>query len=1022
MEEILKILVVDDDEVDRIAVRRALKAADFQIELTEVSTCTAAIAVLQNQQFDCVFIDFRLPDGDGLSLVRATRRAHVQAPLVILTGQGDEQTAVQVMKAGASDYLLKDQVAAGNLSQIIRNVVRLHRAEIEAQQANRKLQESEERFRLVLEGSGDGIWDWDIVNDQLYWNDRLLEIAGLDRAEFGGTHQAFLALVHPEDQEHLRQAVQAHLDQTIEFNPEFRLRHSSGAYRDCIARGKVQRQQQGTPVRMAGIVSDITERKRARQAVTESEERFRTMADSAPVLLWLVGENGLRSFFNQAWLAFTGRNLAQELGNGWLSSLHSEDQQAYLQAYLSTFKLHQPFETEYRLKRADGEYRWILATDSPRFLPDGSFAGYIGSGIDITERKRTEEAQRFLAEASSILSASLDYEVTLENLAQLAVPYLADYCVVEMLQGPTSLQLVAVAHVKPAKIPLVRELRRVHPLDPYSDHDVARVLRSGQPELVKDISACTLTSYASSPEHLQLLQKLDPKSYMIVPLVARGRTLGVISFISAESGRSYSEANLTLAEDLARRAALAVDNARLYRQAQDVGENLRRAIMVLGEQQQQLRTLQQLTNLLNQRLSDLPELLQLMVQAVCEAIPGGQFCLIALYKQQYNLLELTATAGINRNDLPKSHLYIEGGILGQVFSTGESQLIQEEILDFRIQGQGIASICAVPIQSAQSGRLGVLAIGNWDDSAAFSEENRILMIAFGEQAAIALNNAQLINALEEREERLESQNQTLGRQNRELEHQRQQIQLQNLKLIEATQLKSQFLATMSHELRTPMNAITGFSQLLLRQRHSQLDPKQTDMVERILSNGKNLLTLINDILDLSKIEAGRLELNLEAFDLPELVTETVAELQSLADQKNLPVELQVNLADPRVVNDRLRLRQILINLLSNAIKFTEAGRVVVCLETLKPDQIEITVEDNGIGIDQTHLKNIFSEFWQVDQTTTRRYAGTGLGLAITARLVRMMQGTISVQSQLGEGSRFRIEVPRQVCLPSSLLA
>ena len=505
----------------------------------------------------------------------------------------------------------------------------------------------------------------------------------------------------------------------------------------------------------------------------------------------------------------------------------------------------------------------------------------------------------------------------------------------------------------------------------------------------------------------KILQKLDPKSYMIVPLVARGRTLGVISFVSAESERSYTATDLTLAEDLTRRAALAVDNARLYRQAQDVGENLRKAIMVLGEQQQQLRTLQQLTNLLNQRLSDLPELLQLMVQAVCEAIPGGQFCLIALYNQRYNLLELTATAGISRDALPKSHLYIEGGILGQVFSTGESQLVQEDILDFRIEGQGIASICVVPIQSAQSGRLGVLAIGNWENSAAFSEENRILMIAFGEQAAIALNNAQLIKALEEREERLEAQNQVFAQQKRELEHQRQQIQLQNLKLIEATQLKSQFLATMSHELRTPMNAITGFSQLLLRQRHSQLDPKQADMVERILSNGKNLLTLINDILDLSKIEAGRLELNLEAFDLSELAAETMAELQSLADQKDLPVQIQVDLADPKVVNDRLRLRQILVNLLSNAIKFTETGRVVVRLEAPAPDQIEITVQDSGIGIEKTDLKNIFNEFWQVDQTTTRRYAGTGLGLAITARLARMMNGTISVESQLGQGSTFR---------------
>ena len=134
-------------------------------------------------------------------------------------------------------------------------------------------------------------------------------------------------------------------------------------------------------------------------------------------------------------------------------------------------------------------------------------------------------------------------------------------------------------------------------------------------------------------------------------------------------------------------------------------------------------------------------------------------------------------------------------------------------------------------------------------------------MAFGEQAAIALTNAQLINALEEREERLEVQNRILGEQNRALEEQRQQIQFQNMRLQEAAKLKSQFMATMSHELRTPMNAVIGFSQLLLRQ---SVTPQQRDMIDRILSNGRNLLALINDILDLSKIEAGRLELSLRS--------------------------------------------------------------------------------------------------------------------------------------------------------------
>jgi signal transduction histidine kinase len=269
-------------------------------------------------------------------------------------------------------------------------------------------------------------------------------------------------------------------------------------------------------------------------------------------------------------------------------------------------------------------------------------------------------------------------------------------------------------------------------------------------------------------------------------------------------------------------------------------------------------------------------------------------------------------------------------------------------------------------------------------------------------------------------QQLRESNELLKRQNQELEAQRQQIQLQNLKLIEASQLKSQFLATMSHELRTPLNAIIGFSQLLLRRSKGSLTDSQTDMVERILNNGKHLLELLNDILDLSKIEAGRLELKPEYFDLIHVVNTTVEELRSLADEKHLSLQVSIDLQDTEVFTDPSRLRQILVNLLSNAIKFTESGGVWVRVNPLSADhsdRITISVKDTGIGIAQNQLKQIFEPFRQIDQTTTRKHPGTGLGLAITDSLVRMMQGKIFVESQVDQGTTFRVELPRH--LPSS---
>ncbi|MBC8122799.1 MAG: PAS domain-containing protein [Gemmatimonadaceae bacterium] len=241
---------------------------------------------------------------------------------------------------------------------------------------------------------------------------------------------------------------------------------------------------------------------------------------------------------------------------------------------------------------------------------------------------------------------------------------------------------------------------------------------------------------------------------------------------------------------------------------------------------------------------------------------------------------------------------------------------------------------------------------------------------------------------------------------REIEH-------QNLQLVEASRLKSRFIAMMSHELRTPMNAILGFSQLLMRNRES-LSPRQSDMVERIFNNGKYLLTLINDVLDLSRIEAGRLELKCKPLNLSELVRVTADELRSLAEQKNLQLLVNTDLSDPLVINDRTRLRQILVNLIANATKFTESGSIRVEVGELSSDRLTLVVSDTGIGIDEQDLDSIFEEFHQLNRTDDAVQQGTGMGLAITNSLVTMMGGSISVESSPGQGSVFRIELPRRV--------
>ncbi|MBN3884535.1 MAG: ATP-binding protein [Nostoc sp.] len=267
-------------------------------------------------------------------------------------------------------------------------------------------------------------------------------------------------------------------------------------------------------------------------------------------------------------------------------------------------------------------------------------------------------------------------------------------------------------------------------------------------------------------------------------------------------------------------------------------------------------------------------------------------------------------------------------------------------------------------------------------------------------------------------QQLRETHEQLIRKNQELERQQQLIQMQNFKLSEASLLKSHFLGTMSHELRTPMNAIIGFSQILLRPKFGQLTHQQADMVERILNNGKHLLMLLNEVLDFSKLEAGRLDLKAEIFDISKVINLAVAEMRSLADAKNLSLLVQTDLQNPLVFNDPVRIKQILINLLSNAIKFTESGDIWVEVKELPANRVAIIVQDTGIGIAPRDFKRIFEAFRQVDQTITRKYPGTGLGLAIIDSLVRMMGGKIFLESKLGIGSMFKIELPRQITLPT----
>ena len=229
---------------------------------------------------------------------------------------------------------------------------------------------------------------------------------------------------------------------------------------------------------------------------------------------------------------------------------------------------------------------------------------------------------------------------------------------------------------------------------------------------------------------------------------------------------------------------------------------------------------------------------------------------------------------------------------------------------------------------------------------------------------------------------------------------------------EASRLKSEFLANMSHELRTPLNAVIGFSEFLVDERPGPLNPKQKEYLQDILNSGRHLLQLINDVLDLSKVEAGKMDLFPETFVLPAAVEEVCSILSPLASKKNITVRKEIAPAVGQVTLDQQRFKQILYNLLSNAVKFTEdGGEVEIFAAPQDSHWFHLQVRDTGIGIRSEDLGKLFVEFQQLDAGFARRYQGTGLGLALTKKLVELQRGSISVESEPNKGSTFTVKLP-----------
>src|SRR5713101_2463513 len=266
--------------------------------------------------------------------------------------------------------------------------------------AEKALRESEARINLAANAAHLGLWHWNIQDNELWVTKKWRRLFGFAESEPVNIGR-LLQVVHPEDRERMQQVVQQMFEHGGgEYENEYRITRPDGSTRWIAGYGSVELDERGKPAFARGVSRDITKRKIAEDELRESEARFRTVADSAPVLIWMSGPDKLCTFVNKGWLDFTGRTMEQELGKGWTEGVHADDLDQFLEVYGNSFNARQPFKMEYRLRRNDGEYRWVLDNGTPRFASDGAFLGYIDSCIGITERKLAEEKFRLVLDAA----------------------------------------------------------------------------------------------------------------------------------------------------------------------------------------------------------------------------------------------------------------------------------------------------------------------------------------------------------------------------------------------------------------------------------------------------------------------------------------------------------------------------------------------------------------------------------------------------------------------------------------------
>jgi len=749
---------------------------------------------------------------------------------------------------------------------------------------------------------------------------------------------------------------------------------------------------------LLALIIDITDRYQAERDAHAAAERLRAVVETAvDGIITMSGDGIIHTVNTAACRIFgyapdelVGRNVAVLMPEPY----HSEHD-TYLHNYHATGERKIiGIGREVSGRRKDGTtFPLELSVGEVSLEGERIFTGIIR---DITNRRKAEQrahllvreqaareaaeanAERagLLAEISEALNSSLNYGETLDRLADVLVPRFAAWCVVDLLQDTGVLQQASTRALDVRTEAIIRAVLLEHPAGGLlSPQEVAQQPAEWEPRLVAEIGSDGLARLARDENHLQALRALQPGSFMTLPLAVRGKTLGILTLVRTATGPSYGTEDLAFALEVARRAAVAIDHAQLYRDTAEA----RRSAEKLAARSRQLHEIAAATTgaLVPDAVADL------VLTRILSSL-GAEAAMLALLTgeddSEFEVLRRTGTVGERHAAFTRfpvtSRLPVSDAVrLRKAIFVGSADLARAPYPDLQKFSE-CEAWAALPLL-LEGEPIGAIGIA-FAEPQAFLDEEREFLMAIAHHTAQALERARLFLAEKEARTRAEG----------------------------ATQARDEVLGIVAHDLRSPLSGIRMITSAV--QQQLPADNRWHRSLDSVLTATGIMDQLIQDLLDVSRIEAGHLGITPEPMDIPPLLARALELFSPHAAAAGVTLTVDGGDAVPIVSGDPRRILQVLSNLVSNAIRFTQQGGTVSLCARASADGVQVEIADSGVGIEEEHLPHVFNRFWHRNNPTR---GNAGLGLTIAKGIIEAHGGTLSAASEPGHGTTMTFTLP-----------